>query len=163
MKRASNVLLPLALLVALASAGWFALSDSVKPVQAENSDAVKEVGSGILDGMTFVGEVGLLGKPADIKDDLVFSEGNFLSVRCERLCNYPARPYFVREVDGVVEFVSETKCPTKDAKIVWRGTVDGDSIKGVFTWTSSRWYWTIEKQFWFEGKLVEQSRPIASN
>jgi hypothetical protein len=39
--------------------------------------------------------------------------------------------------------------------MVWTGTMKGDEIEGTIAWTSKRWYWTIEKEFWFRGKLVE--------
>lgn len=112
-------------------------------------------GSGVLDGMTFTSEVGPIGKPANVEDTLVFDDGLFVSTECERRCNYPARPYFVRHKAAVVEFISETRCPYKDAKLVWRGTFDGKRVKGTFTWTTSRWYWTFEKTFWFDGVLSE--------
>lgn len=98
-----------------------------------------------------------------MKDTLVFANGTFVSTECERRCKYPARPYFIRQVGDRIEFISETRCPDKDAKIVWRGTVDDGTIKGVFTWTTVRWYWTIEKEFSFEGTIVEGATPIASS
>jgi hypothetical protein len=33
----------------------------------------------------------------------------------------------------------------------------------VFTWTVARWYWTIEKQFWFEGTLVDRAVTAAND
>lgn len=113
--------------------------------------------------MTFSGDVGPLGKPANVRDLLVFAKGTFVSKECERRCGYPAAPYFVRRVGDTTEFISETRCPDKDATIVWRGTVDDDTIKGVFTWTTSRWYWTIEKEFWFEGTLADGDMPLAGD
>ena len=84
-----------------------------------------------------------------------------MSKECEFRCKYPARPYFIRKSGNNTEFVSETKCPYKDAKITWRGTVEGSTIKGVSTWTVKRWYWTVEKNFEFAGTLVKQSPPVA--
>lgn len=141
--------------------GWWLLAELQRPVQAEKVKAAELSGSGILDGMTFASELGPSGKPADVKDTLVFANGMLVSAECERRCNYPARPYFVRRNGGAIEFVSETRCPDKDAKIVWRGTVDDETIKGTFTWTVVRWYWTIEKEFWFEGTLADPSTPVA--
>ena len=110
--------------------------------------------AGPLDGMTFVGMLGPDGKPKDIADTFVFENGTFVSKECELRCKYPARPYFVRNEGGKTLFISETQCPYKDAKIVWRGTVDGDTIKGESTWVVKRWYWTYEDTFEFEGKLA---------
>jgi len=150
-------------LLAILAGGWLLLSPAAMPVQAENVDSADVAGSGFLDGMSFAAELGPLGKPADLEDTLVFANGTFVSTECEKRCQYPARPYFIRHVGDKVEFVSETECPYKDAKIVWRGTVEDGTIKGVFTWTTVRWYWTIEKEFAFEGTLVGGATPIASN
>ena len=110
---------------------------------------------GPLDGLTFQGALGPDGKPKDIPDIFVFENGTFVSKECELRCKYPARPYFVRINGSKTEFISETQCPYKDAKIVWRGTVEGDRIKGKSSWIIKRWYWTVENTFEFEGKLVE--------
>lgn len=122
-----------------------------------------EVVPGPLDGLSFRGALGPDGKPKDIADTFVFENGNFVSKECELQCKYPARPYFVRINGGKTEFISETQCPYKDARIVWRGTVEGDRIKGKSTWIVKRWYWTVENTFEFEGKLVEKSLTSASH
>lgn len=119
-------------------------------------------GSGPLDGMAFAGMIGPEGKPKDIHDTFVFADGNFVSMECEARCQYPARPYYVRTTDEGTEFYSVTRCPYKDAEIVWRGTVSGDRIEGVASWTVNRWYWTIENRFKFSGRLTDEAVPIAS-
>ena len=121
--------------------------------QADESGAAAPA-TGPLDGLIFVGMLGPDGKPKDIHDTFVFENGSFVSKECELRCKYPPRPYFVRSEGGKTLFISETKCPYKDAKIVWRGTVDGDTIRGVSTWIVKRWYWTYEDTFEFEGKLA---------
>ena len=161
--RQSKTILAIGGLLVVLTGGWLVVSPAATLVQAENLDTADVGGSGILDGMTFSAELGPVGKPTDVKDTLVFANGTFVSTECERRCEYPARPYFVRQVGDRIEFVSETRCPDKDAKIVWRGTVDDGTIKGVFTWTTVRWYWTIEKEFSFEGTIVEGATPIASS
>lgn len=127
-----------------------------------DSDMVEEAFEGPLDGLTFVGALGPDGKPKDIPDSFVFENGTFVSKECELKCKYPARPYFVRINGEKTEFISETQCPYKDAKIVWRGTVEGDTIKGRSTWVVKRWYWTVENTFEFEGKLADQPVSISS-
>ena len=121
-----------------------------------------EVVPGPLDGLTFSGALGPDSKPKDISDVFVFENGTFVSKECELKCKYPARPYFVRKNGNKIEFISETQCPYKDAKIVWRGTVEGDLIKGKSTWVVKRWYWTVENTFEFEGKLIEKNLSSAS-
>ncbi len=136
---------------------------SGEALPAAASDTLTQPGTGTLDGMSFEGRLGPSGAPADVADQWVFDDGMFVSRECERRCNYPPRPYYSREVGAKTEFMSVTECPDKDATIVWRGTVEGQTIKGEATWTMERWYWTIEKTFAFEGELSDANRPLASD
>ncbi len=122
-----------------------------------------EIGQGALDGLTFTGMIGPDGAQEDVVDTFVFEQGNFKSLECELRCDYPARPYHVRMQDGVTSFSSETKCPYKDATIVWRGTIEDDQLIGVAEWTMRRWYWTVTRDFTFTAKLDEPIIGAASN
>ena len=121
-------------------------------------DDTSRVIAGPLDGLSFVGALGPSGKPKDIVDRFVFENGTFVSKECELRCEYPARPYFTRVDGDRIEFISETRCPYKDASIIWRGTVENGRIRGYSSWTARRWYWTVESTFEFEGELA----PITS-
>lgn len=124
------------------------------PTENQNPGAPK---ISILEGKSFSGELGLLGKPASATDLLLFNDGMFISKGCEKRCGYTAAEYQIRAEEGYFEVMSETPCLESDATIVWQGTVKGDEIEGTFTWINKRWYWTFEKEFWFKGKLVESS------
>ena len=158
----SKLVIVLGVVVAFFAAGLVSLSGPTDPVRAGGSGIEQLQGEGPLDGMTFVGELGPYGEPKDIVDKFVFANGAFVSKECELRCKFPARPYFVRKKGSATEFVSETKCPYKDATIIWRGTIEGATITGVSTWTVKRWYWTIENRFEFSGKLLDQPTPVAS-
>ena len=153
--------------VAAAAAGlaaigaWYALAGAPGREAPADVDLKRFAGAGPLDGKVFTGQLGPTGKPADVADTWVFSRGMFVSKECERRCNYPPRPYFTRLANGKTEFFSETRCPGKDAKLVWRGTVANGRVEGVMTWTVSRWYWTIEKQFSFSGLVRDRASPLA--
>lgn len=110
-----------------------------------------------LDGKSFSGELGLLGKPASATDLLVFDKGMFVSKGCEARCGYTAAEYQVSSEGDRYQVKSETPCLKSDAIIQWQGTVDDDSIEGTFTWINKRWYWSFEKVFWFKGKLVDST------
>ena len=118
--------------VILGLTGGFQISaaneNNSKSITPETEEAVP----GPLDGLTFRGALGPDGKPKDIADVFVFENGTFVSKECELQCKYPARPYFVRINGSKTEFISETQCPYKDAKIVWRGIVEGDRINHLF-------------------------------
>jgi len=146
----------------LAIAGWVWPIGASRAQDTADPIAALQAGTGSLDGLAFVSEIGPVGKPPDVNDRLTFAEGLFVSHECATLCDYPASAYFVREVDGATEFVSETRCPHKDATIVWRGRVKDGKIEGVATWTTRRWYWTVEKDLAFSGRLVESDAPLAS-
>ena len=111
----------------------------------------------ILEGKSFSGELGLLGKPASATDLLLFNDGMFISKGCEKRCGYTAAEYQIRAERDHFEVISETPCLKSDATILWQGTVKGDEIEGSFIWTNKRWYWTFEKEFWFKGKLIESN------
>ncbi len=153
----------LVILVTIAAGGWPSQMNAAGSDPAKNDATRLESGTGPLDGMKFIGALGPDGKPKDVEDSFVFENGTFVSKECELRCEYPARPYFVRQNGTKTEFISETKCPYKDAKIVWRGTVEGDTIKGKSTWVVKRWYWTVENTFEFEGKLAESSSRTAGS
>ena len=142
--------------VVLAAGAAAALS--MRGHELENSiDALETDGPGPLDGMTFSGMLGPEGKPMDVADTFVFDNGTFVSKECEFRCDYPARPYQAASTSDGWSFTSTTRCPYKDATIVWNGTVEDGAVSGVATWTVRRWYWTLEKDFAFEAQL--QSQP----
>jgi len=128
----------------------------------ENAGEDGETIPGPLDGLVFEGALGPDGEPKDVTDTFVFENGTFVSRECELRCKYPARPYFVRVDGDRTEFISETKCPYKDAWITWRGTVEGDTLRGKSTWVVKRWYWTIEDTYEFEARLVTDSPSSAT-
>lgn len=143
------------IVAAIVVAGLSSLAIAIGSESGDNTTPTPGSQAGPLDGLIFTGALGPDGKPKDTPDSFVFENGTFVSKECELRCKYPARPYFVRVNGAKTEFISETECPYKDAKIVWRGTVEGDTIKGKSTWVVKRWYWTVEDTFEFEGKLVK--------
>ncbi len=108
----------------------------------------------ILDGQEFSGQFGAIGKGAKGNDSWIFDNGTFLSKSCLE-CGFPETQYLVRFENEEVLFEAETQCPVSDATIAWQGTIKDGKIEGVYTWIKKRWYWTIEKEFWFKGTLTE--------
>ena len=157
----SRLTLVIGAMLVVVVGGTFALSGPAPIPPEKLRPSAEMVGDGILDRMTFVGHIGTPENPTRTKDAFVFDKGLFVSTECERVCNFPARPYFVREKADGIEFISETSCPHKNSTIVWRGTFQDGKVKGTSTWTSKRWYWTIEKELVFEGTLSAQSTSIS--
>lgn len=109
----------------------------------------------VLDGKVFEGEFGMVGKQeARGTDSWTFQEGMFASENCIE-CGFPESPYWVAFKEDETTFRASTQCPVSDATITWRGTIEDGRIEGVYTWTKERWYWTIEKEFWFRGTLKD--------
>lgn len=148
----------LLLVCAMSAGGGAPWSQSSSAGQPAASSAGKA--AGVLDGMTFRARIGPSGKPADVEDNLIFAKGMFHSTECDRRCGYPPAPYYVRHLGERIEFVSESTCDKYDATMSWRGTIEDRVIKGRIRWTAERWYRTIKKEFWFEGTLSDDARPV---
>lgn len=154
-----GIRLLVALLVGLCTWAGYAQADdfAILPTPAGDSANL----SSVLDGKTFAGQLGPMGKTAMANDVWKFREGTFLSEECQKTCGFSKSAYWVLFEQDAVRFVSEAHCPQKDATIVWKGVVKNGEIEGTFTWTKERWYWTIEKDFWFKGELVEPEMALA--
>ncbi len=108
-----------------------------------------------LDGLQFSGTSGAKGKGAHHDDAIAFRDGIFRAQGCEKMGFAPA-PYDV-EVQGTGHrFTATMKSPDR-GEIAWSGTIDGDTAKASFRWTHKRWYGTIERDYWFDGKRAEPS------
>ena len=112
-----------------------------------------EESSILLDGMTFVGKNGEIGKKlAEYEDEeIIFEKGMFTSVSCEPY-NFGSSPYNAKAIGDKIHFEAVTASPTH-GKISWAGIIDGDEAEVKFVWTKERWYWDIRREYWFKGKL----------
>jgi hypothetical protein len=139
------------------------LGGSTTDLRAEDPQAetsVKSTSSQImvLEGKSFSGELGFIGKLAHNTDLLIFNDGKFISKGCQDICGYTDGMYWIAREGDQLKVKSETPCLKSDATILWEGAINGDEIEGIFTWVNKRWYWTFEKEFWFRGKLVETAK-----
>jgi hypothetical protein len=109
----------------------------------------------ILDGLSFVGKNGEVGKDlAEYEDEeIVFENGMFTSVSCEPY-NFDSSPYQAKRVGEKIHFEAVTHSPTH-GEISWAGIIDGDEADVKFVWTKERWYWDIRREYWFKGKLKQ--------
>lgn len=102
-----------------------------------------------LDGLQFVGETGEQGKGNHHPDTIMFQGGMFRSLDCESYGFRPAPYTAVRK--GVVVAFKATLVSPDLGRLEWSGSVEGDLATGTFRWKHKRWFWTIEREYWFKG------------
>ena len=113
-----------------------------------------ESAGGVLDGKTFVIQEGEKGKEAKGEDTLVFQDGKFRSVGCEKY-GFGDAPYTTKVQGDTITFVADTTS-AKKGKMHWEGTVQGDRIQVTYVWVDrSHWYKPNPKPLekWGKGEL----------
>ena len=96
-----------------------------------------------------------------LRDTLIFKDGQFSSVVCERY-NFTSAPYWIRSEGDQVHFLVELTSPT-DGKMVWKGTIRDEKLEGTMRWTRKRWYWTVDAEHKIRGELKDGFEPGTSD
>jgi hypothetical protein len=104
---------------------------------------------GLLDGKIFTGPTGKMGKDATENDELRFENGKLYSVGCADW-GFEWGDYSTKVEGNNITFHAVTMSP-KDGKIVWSGTVNGDTIDATYIWTKKSWYGERKQEKWFKG------------
>ena len=108
-----------------------------------------------LDGKVFVADAGEKGKAADEKGDVItFKDGKFHSSVCDQY-GYGKGDYKASAQGDAMVFEVETTSQ-KDGRLVWKGSVRGDQIEGVFTHYRKGGFFNSNPapiEHWFKGKL----------
>jgi hypothetical protein len=107
--------------------------------------------SHLLDGNKFIGPTGEKGKKVHHEDVLNFSDGKFTSSECFQY-GFKGGPYTTTTEGDTIHFQAETISPTH-GKMVWQGTLNGDTLDVTYSWTKERWFWTTFREYWFRGIL----------
>lgn len=102
-----------------------------------------------LDGLKFKGETGEKGKGDHHEDTISFKNGQFRSLDCENWGFGPAL-YRVEKEGDSYHFYATLISPDR-GKLVWEGTITDDKATATFRWLHERWYWNIDRQYWFKG------------
>lgn len=111
--------------------------------------------AGLLDGKSYVGKTGEVGKDATEDEEVVFKDGKFHSVSCEPWGFNDGEYKAMRSGEGdTIHFEAETESP-KHGKIVWKGTAQGEKIDVKYTWTKKGFLGTKSKDKWFKGSLKQ--------
>jgi hypothetical protein len=132
-----------------------AVLNPIATVTAETGNSAQDniVFSHILDGKKFIGPTGEKGKKVHHEDVLTFSDGKFTSSECFQY-GFKAGPYTATAEADAIHFHAVTTSPTH-GKMVWDGTLKGDTLDVTYSWTKERWFWTTFREYWFKGSLVK--------
>jgi hypothetical protein len=102
--------------------------------------------TGILDGLTFRGDIGPKGKPADGKDDIIFANGTLRSTACDAYGFGPGAYTAVRSGDTIA--VTATTRSKSSGTINWQGTIRNGVLQGTFTCSKL----LVRKNYWIKAK-----------
>ena len=123
----------------------------VEAEESQNNLNSNPAVSHLLDGKKFIGPTGEKGKKVHHEDVLKFSGGKFTSSECFQY-GFKGGPYKTTIEGDTIHFQAETISPTH-GKMVWQGTLKGDTLNVTYSWTKERWFWTTYREYWFRGTL----------
>jgi hypothetical protein len=110
--------------------------------------------NGLLDGKTFIVDEGEKGKGKENTDTLIFKEGKFRSISCDKY-GFGSGTYTSTMEGNTIRFVADTTSEKK-GKMHWEGTVQDDKIDVEYVWTDrTHWYKPNPKprEYWAKGEL----------
>ena len=110
----------------LVVAGAFVLAFTPHVIGAEPS---------LLDGKSFVGEFVHKGKTSGDKDTIIFANGRFRSMACDRY-GYGDATYKATSDGNTIRFEAETESP-RYGKLVWKGIIKGERLESAVTMLES--------------------------
>lgn len=102
--------------------------------------------TGILDGLTYSGAIGLKGQPADGKDDIIFANGTLRSTACDAYGFGPGAYTAVRNGDTIT-FTATTRSKS-NGTINWQGTIRDGVLVGAFACKKLE----TRKDYWIKAK-----------
>ena len=107
--------------------------------------------SGILDGKTFAGKNGEIGKKNSEDDEIKFENGKFFSVGCGKYGFGDAE--YTTKADGDRVFFTADIYSNKYGRITYSGFVKGDDLNGTFIWFDKGKYDKPEQVKWWKGSV----------
>ena len=106
---------------------------------------------GILDGKTFAGKNGEIGKKSSEDDEIKFENGKFFSVGCGKYGFGDAE--YTTKADGDRVFFTADIYSNKYGRITYSGFVKGDDLNGTFIWFDKGKYDKPEQVKWWKGSV----------
>ena len=110
--------------------------------------------SGMLDGKTFVGKNGHLGKDGSGKDEIKFENGKFASITCSTKYGFGNADYTTK-IDGNKVFFTADIYSDKYGRMTYSGFVKGNDISANYFWYDKGKYEKPEQVKWFKGSIKE--------
>jgi hypothetical protein len=101
----------------------------------------------------FYGHMGIKGFDNNQKGKLIFKNGMFTSIHCERWGFKPAKYESIKK-DGKIFFKTILKSKENDT-LVWEGTIEDKKINAKFFWIRKFLFWKIKKEYWFSGSEIK--------
>ena len=108
--------------------------------------------SGILDGKTFIGKNGEIGKSGSEDDEIKFENGKFLSIGCAKY-GFGDAEYTTKE-DGDRVFFTADIYSDKYGRITYSGEVKGNNLNATFIWFDKGKYGKPEQVKWWKGNVL---------
>jgi len=106
--------------------------------------------SGMLDGKTFSGKNGHLGKDGSGSDEIKFENGKFVSVTCSEKYGFSDSEYTTK-VDGDKVFFTADIYSDKYGRMTYSGYVKGNDINANYFWYDKGKYENPKQVKWFKG------------
>ena len=110
--------------------------------------------SGMLDGKTFSGKNGHLGKDGSGSDEIKFENGKFVSVTCSEKYGFSDSEYTTK-VDGDKVFFTADIYSDKYGRMTYSGYVEGNDISANYFWYDKGKYENPKQVKWFKGSAKE--------
>jgi len=106
----------------------------------------------MLDGKTFVGKNGHLGKDGSGSDEIKFENGKFTSIGCTTKFGFSDAEYTTK-VDGDRVFFTADIYSEKYGRMTYSGYVKGNDINANYFWYDKGKYENPEQVKWFKGSV----------
>ncbi len=145
-----------ACIAALALSTWAVAAPAANVADDVSPDALTH---GDLDGMMFVGTFEPVDGSGGRQDTLSFGSGHFWSANCVP-CGFTPAAYWVRKVGNMMHFRGEM-VSADSGTFDYAGIVEGHRLVANIAWRKDRWYWSMRRQFRFEGRLADA--PVAAS
>ncbi len=116
--------------------------------------------TGILDGRSFVGQLKSVDGANTLDDTLHFSEGHFWSSGCTK-CSFMPGSYWTRQNGAAIEFQGVLESPER-GRFTYQGSVVDGRVEAKIHWIRERWYWTVDRDYVFEGRIDDAGGSSAN-